>query len=620
MNLIDELRKRNVFRTMAAYLVGAWVMVQVVGFVSDAAEMPVWTDTLVLILVLMGLPIVFVASWALELTPEGVKRTHSIEEIEAKPFGAFDIVLSVAVVAVVGLFAWQTFTGPSEVTRAERNTQQGVEAEPIATSAANSIAVMPFIAISEEDADRVLGDGLAEELLSVLAQFPDLRVAGRTSSFAFRDEAEDIPAIGAALNVSHVLEGSVRRLGEQVRVTAQLIRVADGFHIWSGTYDRPFEDIIEVQDDIVRQIAQVLTIRLGVGGTALTARRTANAAAYEQYLRGRVLFAERHLEGNRAGAMTAFQTATDIDPEFADAWAALARSIVYSDLIVDGRERYDQTVAAAERALALDPNTVEALIALSQVSLQDTRDWAASGDYIERALALAPNAAFVHYQAAFHHQYMGDHARMASAFRRAIALDPLNVTIRTNALTTYIESGLLIQAEQLLNAGTFPETVRADAVRSIGVFRRDVEAIREGFEAGRIAYGDEGLNAPVFESLVLAWAEGDRARVLELMPETLVEVEGLGALTPFFIQIIYLLAEEYRVAAEMIAAIDQPLLLDDAVYLSMQEIDVGYACQPAYHEAWQRPGIAELMEIRRANGATANLPLDGPECEPYLTD
>jgi len=621
MSFFEELRKRNVFRAMAAYLVGAWVMMQVVGFIAAAADMPPWTDTLVLIVVLLGLPIVFVASWALELTPDGIKRTHSADEVEARPFGPMDIVLTVAVVAVVGLFAWQIIVRPAPGPSTSPEPQTQVTAQN------RSIAVLPFVAISEEEVDRVLGDGLAEELLNVLAQFPNLSVAGRTSSFAFRDQAEDIQAIGDALNVTHVLEGSVRRVDDNIRVTAQLIRVSDNFHIWSETYDRPFAEINAVQDQIVRSIAQTLTIRLGATAYAVTDQPDVNPTAYEQYLTGRALFAERHVNANRAAAIAAFQTAVDIDPTFADAWAALARAMSYSQA-PDGyteEETCELVQDAAETALQLSPENPEALVAMSDWSYRCARDWLTSKQLVDRAVELAPNAAYTHYAAAIVYEFLGDTEQEARFLRRALALDPLNLTIIDNAAERYLRMERYREALRLVEESDLPAIERLEAQASVATYTRDVEAFEELMPQFAEAFAQffpvGTLEFELIENVGWSYAaavRGDREEVEERIPRVR-QAADIGIVGEDVIPELYYLLREYRESARLYRIFIEAENWVDPFYQTNRTFDVGLRCQPDYHALWSREGYRDLMAIRRANGATGNLPLDGPECAPFLS-
>jgi len=611
MNLIAELRKRNVFRVLAAYLVVAWAVLQVVDYVANTTQMPAWTDTFVLIVVLLGLPIVIIAAWALELTPEGIKPSGTQAETAARPFGPLDIILSIAVLAVLGLFAWQLFHEQTSKT-----TQTALPEQ--------SIAVLPFVAFSDDPEDVVLGDGLAEELLNVLAQFPDLLVAGRTSSFAFRDQPDDIQTIGEQLGVSHVLEGSVRRSGDQVRITAQLIRTSDGFHIWSGSYDRQFSDILEVQDEIVRQLARVLTVRLGIGAEAREGAPSANPAAYEQYLRGRVYWSERIDDENRYAALDAFQAAVDIDPDFAQGWGALALALSYSlgytpSPYLDQLERARQ---AAQRALALDPNNAEAYVALSEYNKVATRDWDAAEENLQRALELAPNAAFTHYQAGLFYRYLGDADRTIAAYRQAMALDPLNLTTRTGALEFFALLGRESDALRLVENEPAPEAWKLQRKMFIAQLCEDgdlyLTATDELMTLSAATPSTDDDPTPAEENLIAlnrASFRGDIDEVRSRIP-ALEDAAAQHFVDPEDIGFAYDTAGEYEKSAELfLRLVDANPPFEMLLFAPMPD---GTRCQAAYHAIWERPGMPELAAIRRANGATENLPLSGSECAPFL--
>jgi len=621
LDFLAELRRRSVFRVAAAYLISGWVVMQVVALIASTTAMPGWTSTFVLMLVVAGFPIALIIAWAFELTPEGPKRTGPRAESERlKPFRPADAVLVLGLIAVVGAIIWQQVSAPAQVqvVAEERMTGQ-------------SIAVLPFVAISEASEDVVLGDGLAEELLNVLAQFPDLMVAGRTSSFAFRDQAEDIRAIGEALSVSHVLEGSVRRSQDQLRITAQLIRVSDGYHVWSGNYDRPFADILEVQDDIVHHLAQVLTVRLGVGAMARENVHTANPAAYEQYLRGRYLFAERQILANRQAAIIAFQTAADIDPDFTAAWAGLARAVMYTGWRQAGASdpdtHWERGRMAADRALALDPVNAEALVSLAYWHSFVSKDWAMVDELLTRALELAPNDAYAHYTDAIVTFPFGDTERVTSSLRRAMALDPLNPTIRRNAAERLYYLGRTTEARRILSTMRNDDLLIADAEFDFALVDRDPDALER--VVGRLGQAIlAGPNPSVserqlveFYGLMVQAMRGDEEAIQAARPwlAELIEQETIQISD---VAILDALLGEYERAAQG--------LLRDAEHSTNWFIGVmvgfppsgigGLYCQPDYHAIWELPGLPELAAIRRANGATVGLPRSGPECDEWLSN
>jgi len=617
MNLLAELRRRNVFRVAAAYLIAGWVVLQVVELIAGATGLPEWTSAFALVLLIVGLPIALIVAWAFELTPEGPKRTEASGESETiKPFRPADAILMAGLVVMIGAIIWQQVSSPApvQIVAEERITGQ-------------SIAVLPFVAISEAPEDVVLGDGLAEELLNVLAQFPDLMVAGRTSSFSFRDQAEDIPAIGEALGVAHVLEGSVRRSGNQIRVTAQLIRASDGIHVWSSAYDRPFEHILRVQDDIVRQIAQVLTIRLGVANVARVEPQNVNPAAYEQYLRGRYFWAERQNHDNRFEAINAFQTSVDIDPNFAAGWAALGRALMLSN----PPENFTWTAhiarlqAAVERALELDPNSAEGLVALSGRYTYPPANWAEAKRLSERALELAPSAAYTHYHNALLNSYLGNADEMAASIRRTVSLDPLNYTVQLNSAASYALAGQHADARRLMQRSHFPELLMAEAEWALAYYAEDADRYARAIERVSVARPEQSPGEPAFtpegENSVaahLAAFRGDVAEVRERLPQVIADAER-GELLQRDPGFLYYLIEDYASAARQFLEINSVPQGAGSFFVARHHFEPGLLCQPDYHALWERPGMPELAEIRRANGATGNLPLSGPECAPYLS-
>lgn len=287
--LLSELRRRNVFRVAAAYLVVGWLVMQVISVISDAAGLPDWADSLALILLLAGLPVAVFIAWAFELTPTGLKPTEQIDPDKSLS-RATGTTLDIAILAGLGLVAmlvltswlWPRDTQPDErsdpiaelaapaatprdVPVGESNSAaEGSEANPAAEGPpALSVAVLPFMAMSSDPEDRYFADGLSEEILNYLAAVPDLLVTSRTSAFQYRgDDIPSAPEIAAQLGVAHIVEGSVRRSGDRVRVTAQIIRGADDIHLWSQTYDRTMEDVFAIQDDIAQNITNVLDIVL----------------------------------------------------------------------------------------------------------------------------------------------------------------------------------------------------------------------------------------------------------------------------------------------------------------------------------------------------------------------
>jgi len=292
-----------------------------------------------------------------------------------------------------------------------------------------SIAVLPFVNMSSDKEQDYFSDGLSEELLNDLAKIPGLRVAARTSSFQFKGKTEDLRTVGEKLNVGTILEGSVRKEGQRVRITAQLIKVADGFHLWSETYDRQLNDIFAVQDEIARSVAGSLKVTLLGGKTATPSAQGTNADAYNAYLQGRYFY-ERRTKENLEKAAGYYEQATKLDPSYAPAWVGLAetRSKQADQGYLPIEEGYRKARAAAERALALDPNLAEAHAAMGWIEMSYDWDWSGADASYQRALAREPGNASVVRGASELASNLGRFAEALAQDRRAIELDPLNVS------------------------------------------------------------------------------------------------------------------------------------------------------------------------------------------------
>ncbi|MDH4072155.1 MAG: hypothetical protein OEV41_03495 [Gammaproteobacteria bacterium] len=380
--LFHELKRRNVVRVGVAYIIVGWVAVQIAELLFDAFGTPEWVLKTVIVLIAIGFPFALLFAWAFELTPEGLKKTREVDlstSITHNTGRKLDFVIIATLVVALGYFIWERQT----LNRAPSITGEPVAiSEPAEPAAAEvmatvrrSIAVLPFVNMSSDKEQEWFADGLTEEILNSLAKTPDLLVAARTSSFGFKGSTDPVPQIAASLGVDHVLEGSVRRGGEKVRITAQLIRANDGFHLWSETYDRSLDDIITIQEDIAIRIADALETALDPEALrAMMDVGTASVPAYNAYLTGRGAMRAAQESGDRyvgLGALEAFEEAARLDPAFARAHSAiswfwslqLAETQMMSGLtdVTRGEQiaRRDESLAQAVR-VAKDP--VEALV------------------------------------------------------------------------------------------------------------------------------------------------------------------------------------------------------------------------------------------------------------------
>ncbi|MDP5054835.1 MAG: adenylyl cyclase, partial [Congregibacter sp.] len=302
MSFLGELKRRNVFRVAGVYVVVSWVIVQVAATLEEAISLPAWFDAVAVSFLAIAFPIVLVFAWAFELTPDGIQRTVSVsleDSITEQTASKLDMVLILALLVFAVAMVLPRFLPQAEISAAEPVVSASLKDEALVAAATPpvkdaSIAVLPFSDLSPDGNQEYFADGISEELLNVLAQVDGLKVAGRTSSFAFKGRNEDLREIGQVLNVAHILEGSVRSQGDKVRVTAQLIQVSDGFHLWSQTYDRNLSDIFAVQDDIAQQILVAMTDEL-MSDKALSiapAART-DISAFNLFLEARDLLPAR---------------------------------------------------------------------------------------------------------------------------------------------------------------------------------------------------------------------------------------------------------------------------------------------------------------------------------------
>jgi TolB-like protein len=336
--LFQELKRRNVVRVGLAYIVVGWVVVQIGEVLFDAFGTPDWVIKTVIVLIALGFPFAILFAWAFELTPEGLMKTREVDlskSITHNTGRKLDFVIIGALTLALGYFIWErqardhTDAIVNEPVAAEIEADEASEPEPVATpDARRSIAVLPFVNMSSDQEQEYFADGLTEEILNSLAKAPDLLVAARTSSFGFKGSTQPIPEIATALGVDHVLEGSVRRGGETLRITAQLIRANDGFHLWSETFDRTMDDIIAIQEEIAIQIATALETAMDPEALEeMMQAGTASVAAYEAFLTGQGAVRAADETGDPYEGLLALESwerAIEIDPEFSRALARLS--------------------------------------------------------------------------------------------------------------------------------------------------------------------------------------------------------------------------------------------------------------------------------------------------------
>ncbi len=425
-NLFDELKRRNVIRVAIAYAVVGWLLIQVIGTVSEPLGLPAWAETFFIVLIAVGFPLVLLFAWAFEMTPEGVKKTAEVSgdtTVTTQTGQKINYLIGGALVLALGFIGWQNLS-----------PNAGPVAPPIAaTQAAEaSIAVLPFVDMSPQSDQEYFSDGISEEILNVLAQIPELRVAARTSAFSFKGKTIDIPTIAKALGVAHVLEGSVRKSGARVRITAQLIEASSDRHLWSQTYDRDLEDVFKVQDEISAAIAAALRDTLGLAEQTAPAsiKAPVNTEAYNAFLLGQHLIRLR-TKADIEASILQFEKAIALDPAYAPAHAylGLAWKLLQTGPTTYGTLTLEEMLAKAmpsvEQALALDPDLAIAHGVMGLVLYAKGQAEQAMAQY-EQAIRLNPSLTNVRV---WYSQALGNMGQENQAFEQlkiAYQLDPLS--------------------------------------------------------------------------------------------------------------------------------------------------------------------------------------------------
>ena len=514
MSLFEELKRRNVVRVAVLYVVASWLILQVADVLFPNLGAPDWAFGFVLGLLILFFVPALVFSWVYEVTPEGIRKEKEIDRsqsITADTGRKINVLITVMLVLAIGVVVADRLIPEQPVVVETATVQQSApeaaaeHADPARVAGAmfapapdRSIAVLPFVNMSGNPENEYFSDGLTEELLNVLAKMDGLRVAARTSSFRFKGEVGDPAEIGQALNVNHLLEGSVRQAGQQIRVTAQLINAADGYHLWSETYDRKLDDVFAIQDEISRAVADALEVRLLGGSEAPSPVRVAtrNMDAYNAYLKGTQLLAGSGVETYRA-AEAQFEEALRLDPDFAAAHAGLARAWV--DLAnwgtLDIQSTLPRVQEQIDKAIAIDPQLPEAWVLKAWIRYwRDPvrRDRAGTMEDLRLALALEPGNVRASEWLAQVLMETGQRDEAIRVLEEAIERDPLSVALR-------------LQMGNTLERLTRLQEAEANYSLAVDLSPRDPNAV------GQLA-GFNFRRGKVAEALVL------NGRVLELDP------------------------------------------------------------------------------------------------------
>jgi TolB-like protein len=439
MNLFQELKRRNVFRVAMLYLVSSWVLLQLTEVLSSLLNVPDFTGSIVILLLVLGFFPALIFAWVYEMTPDGLKREADVDRSQSMTPDTGNkinvVIVVLLVIAIGGLIADRLIP---ETSVQETDVVAELDQAPIDDL---SIAVLPFADLSPAGDQEYFTDGLSEELLNLLVRVDDLHVASRTSSFAYRGSTLSIPEISRALRVGHILEGSVRKDGDRIRITAQLIEAATDRHVWSENFDRELVDIFAIQDEIANAIVRELTGKLGVGAerTISVEAVTENVDAYEMYLTARELFLKRT---ELPESIRLFKQAIELDPSFARAWEGLAAvEAVANDWIPDGIDHDPFAKEAAEKALSLNPDLSMPLAVLGSVAMSADFDLISSVDYMNAAIEKDPKNTTAWLWLGIRQSSLGFFEEAIESMRTCLSIDPGYLNCRQHLAYAYLIKG-----------------------------------------------------------------------------------------------------------------------------------------------------------------------------------
>ena len=532
-NFFAELKRRNVYKVAVAYAIVGWLLIQIATQVFPFLEIPNWVVRLVIALVAIGFPIALIIAWAFELTPEGIKRTEDVH----LPSGSSSknrtwIYVAVIGAAIsVGLFFIGRYTAP-RTSAAEREHPPAV-AGPLPQK---SIAVLPLLNESGDPKDEYFSDGLSEELIAALAQIRELKVIGRSSSFRFKERKEEPKTIGEKLGVATLLEGTVRKQGDRVRIVAELINAADGIELWTRTFDRELKDIFAVQQEIAAAVASSLKATL-LGADQRSAPNPKTAEAHNAYLQGHYYFQRRNLEDYRK-AVGHYDEAIRLDPEYALAYAERSEAwTLIGDLTGEGKTAWPKARTDAEKAVAIAPALAEAHAALGWVRFFTEWRFAEGLSELKRAKELAPANPTANDLLARVIVYLGRLDEAEKQGRQAVELDPLASAPQNNLARILWYQGKLDEADAAARKTAELQPNSASSRRwqvLVAIQRGDKEtALREAQ-----LEPDESYRR--FELAVAQFARGDRTAADAALADLIANDRGLD----------YQIAQVYAVRGE----------------------------------------------------------------------
>jgi serine/threonine-protein kinase len=444
-----ELKRRNVYKVAVAYAVVGWLLIQVATQVFPFLDIPNWAIRLVILLTALGFPIALIIAWAFELTPEGIRRTEDADAAGQRSRGGIWMALVVIAAALsLGLFFLGRYSAGNARSQNPASRSSGAaSSEAVTAVPEKSVAVLPLLNESGDPKDEYFSDGLSEELIAALAQINGLKVIGRSSSFRFKDRYEEPKAIGEKLGVSTLLEGTVRKQDDRVRIVAELVNAADGIALWTRTFDRELRDIFTVQQEIARAVAESLKVTL-LGSHEKSAQMTSSSVeAHNAYLQAHFHFQRRNVEDYRK-AITYFDQAIQLDPNYALAYAERAEVwTMIGDLTGERATAYPKARGDAEKAVEIAPALAEPHAALGWVRFFGEWKYAEGLSELNRAKELSPANPTANDLLARVIVYLGRIDEAERQARQAVELDPLSVATQFNLGRVLFIAGKLDEAD-----------------------------------------------------------------------------------------------------------------------------------------------------------------------------
>jgi TolB-like protein/Tfp pilus assembly protein PilF len=631
MNFFDELKRRNVFRVGFAYTVVGWLVAQVADLVLESFGAPDWVMKTLLFLMLIGFLAALFISWAYELTPEGIKRAEDVDpnqSITQQTGRRLDRLVIVVLMLAVSLLLFDRFQGkdPEPVSNEPAPGLSSASNEATETTAPvpeartkpeePSVAVLPFVNMSSDPEQEYFSDGISEEILNVLTRIPNLKVAARTSSFQFKGKNLDIADIGRQLQVNHLLEGSVRKSGNTLRITAQLIETQTGFHLWSETFDRNPEDVFAIQDEIAAAIA--VELRALLAGEIDTSSKPVDMQAYELYLKGRGLVSRRKPDDLFAG-IEMLNSALEIEPAYAPAMSTMAKAYVllpwFSDQIPTGEAR-ELARTWAGKSLQIDAENVEALAVLGIVLNELDINPTGAIELLQRAVKLNPGSVIAN-------NFLGDVYFRAGDFDnalvyelRAAELDPLGPVQLSDLGSIYLLMGEYDKVINVCKQALALDPEFAHAIQYLSYayyFLGDVEQMTSNYQRYSELPNVDKDRLLAME-IELEMVNGNREAAEALFKEHF-RLSMNGQLSSFIISASAVQLGDYDSAAQLLLKAYRE---NDGrwIYPLWVRLPEQAPESESWQEFWRQPGVQGLVELRRSAGLNPVVPGIGEGAKP----